>query len=55
MEVIRTSASGGEKRTEKARTGNNRPEFYTGRRQEEDQGERQKVTTAETKEREGSD
>lgn len=39
MEVIRTSASGGEKRTEKGQTGNNRPEFYRGRRQEEDRDE----------------
>lgn len=39
MEVIRTSASGGEKRTGKGRTGNNQPEFYRGRRQEEDQAE----------------
>lgn len=42
MEVIRTSASAGGKgarKKKKGGTGNNWPEFYRGRRQEEDRGE----------------
>lgn len=40
MEAIRRSASAGEEGArKKGGTGNNRPEFYRGRRQEEDRGE----------------